>query len=648
MAAIFGGLEEDSYDRQYSDGYLFKRIASYFGQHRREVMLIGVGFFITAIVASLPPILIAWGVDVLANERMNDLMFFTDQFRGAQVNPSLDLMWLLIGGLLVAAVIQYGANWLRRLMLTLVLGHVVADLRKDAFRAALDRDLAFYDTNKSGKIVSRITSDTQEFGDVVLLVSDVVSQLFQVVILFAVLMSYSVSLTLILILTMPLFVGASLGFRRLARVVTRQGSRAMAAVNDTIQESVTGISVAKNFRKEGMIYGEFVETNMQSYRINMKRGAVLALIFPTLNIIAGFAIAIVLYVGAISVVEGAIAVGAWFLFVQGVDRFWFPFINLSAVWSQFQQALSATERIFALIDADNTIIQTDNRKAADLNGHIELKNLTFAYKPGQPVMQNFNLAIKPGEDIAFVGHTGAGKSTITKVITRFYEFQHGEVLIDGQDIRSFDLEAYRGQLGIVPQQPFLFSGTVRENIRYGRPEATDAEIREVAYSVGEGEWLETLPDGLDTDVGERGARLSMGQRQLVSLMRVLLQKPAIFILDEATASIDPFTETQIQEALDMILAEATSILIAHRLSTIRNADRIIVLSDGGIIEEGDHDALMEQGGHYAELYNTYFRHQSLDYIENARQMFTEGDEDDTSQVETVPQMPPSQGRAAGA
>jgi ATP-binding cassette subfamily B protein len=234
------------------------------------------------------------------------------------------------------------------------------------------------------------------------------------------------------------------------------------------------------------------------------------------------------------------------------------------------------------------------------------------------VLEHFDLHIKQGESVAFVGHTGAGKSTIAKIAARFYEFQSGDVLIDGRDIRSFDLQSYRSRLGIVPQQPFLFSGTILENIRYARPDATDEEIEAFAYSIGNGEWLETLPDGLQSDVGERGARLSMGQRQLVSLLRVMIQKPAIFILDEATASIDPFTEMQIQEAIERILAESTSILIAHRLSTVRSADRIIVLKDGAIIEEGSHTHLMQQDGHYAELYNTYFRHQSLSYVENAR------------------------------
>ena len=217
--------------------------------------------------------------------------------------------------------------------------------------------------------------------------------------------------------------------------------------------------------------------------------------------------------------------------------------------------------------------------------------------------------------MALVGHTGAGKSSVAKLISRFYEFQEGELLVDGRDIRSLDLADYRRQIGLVPQEPFLFSGNVLENIRYGLPGATDDQVCIAAERIAGGDWLADLPNGLDTDVGERGANLSMGQRQLVALARVLLKDPAILILDEATASVDPFTETQIQEGLETVMSDRTSVVIAHRLSTVRHADRIIVMGHGAIIEEGSHDSLLARGGHYAELYNTYFRHQSLEYIE---------------------------------
>lgn len=605
MGGMFSGLAAEKYDRQYPDSYLFRRLVQYLRPHWRRLTIVTVTGLAMSLAGALIPIIVASGIDAL------------------QRDAGVEQLALLVGALLATVVMQYGANWLRRLSLNQAVAKTIAHMRKDALAAAVDRDMAFYDETKSGKVLSRITSDTEEFGQVLIYTSDVVSQLVEALILIVVLFSRNVQLTLIMLLFLPAVVGVALLFRKLARDVTRQGARAMAAVNDNIQESVTGVAVAKNFRREGMIYNEFIDVNTQSYRINMRRGFVLSAVFPALNTLAGMASAIIVYIGATAVVGGAISVSVWYLYIQSVDRFWFPFINIASYWSQFQQALSDLERIFALIDADNTVQQVDAQPASRLQGRIVFDGVSFAYRPNEPILADFSLEIAPGENVAFVGHTGAGKSTLAKLITRFYEFQAGQICIDGHDIRSFDLQSYRAQLGLVPQSPFLFSGTIAENIRYSRPEASDAEIEAIAASVGSGEWLETLPDGLQTDVGERGARLSMGQRQLVSLLRVLIQKPAIFILDEATASIDPFTELQIQEAIEKILRQSTSILIAHRLSTVRSADRIIVLREAQIIEEGNHDALMGQGGYYAELYNTYFRHQSLSYVENARTLLRE-------------------------
>ncbi|MEZ4666850.1 MAG: ABC transporter ATP-binding protein [Anaerolineae bacterium] len=597
--AFFNSLSQDTYDRQYTDTYLMRRIATYFSHERRSLLALAALLGIYPLLSAITPVLISTAID------------------SSNRDDTLNLRWILII-LLIVAVVDFLFTWTRSRIITRLVGYGTAQMRKDAFAAAVNRDLAFYDDNKSGKIVSRITSDTQEFANIVIIFSDIFIQFVSLFVLVIVLLSRSVVLTGVVLLWLPIFIGVALIFRRLSRVVGRQGARAMAAVNDNIQESVAGINIAKNFRRENLIYGEFVQVNLQSYTINLRRGFVLALIFPVLNILSGFGSATVVYFGASSVLEGFINIGSWYLFVQTVDRFWFPIINLAGFWSQLQQGLSAAERIFALIDSENSVIQKSNETVTSLKGGIEFKNMVFEYRSGIRVLDNFNLSIRPGESLAFVGHTGAGKSTIAKLIARFYEFQSGDILIDGRDIRTLDLHTFRGQLGIVSQSPFLFSGTIAENIRYSKPQATDDEVEAIAKSIGDGEWLETLPEGLQTDVGERGARLSMGQRQLVSLLRVLLQRPAIFILDEATASIDPFTETQIQEALDKILTQSTSILIAHRLSTVRRADRIIVLREGEIIEQGNHESLIEQGGHYAELYNTYFRHQSLSYIENAR------------------------------
>jgi ATP-binding cassette subfamily B protein len=399
----------------------------------------------------------------------------------------------------------------------------------------------------------------------------------------------------------------------MARRVTRRGMKAMADVNAAIKETISGIAIAKNFRQEESIFKSFDESNQQSYRVNVQRGLVLSLVFPTLDALGGVFIAILVYVGGLSAGRGLVSVGAWYLFIMSLNQFIFPVLNLSAFWAQIQGGLTAAERIFALIDAEPNVIQTDKQAVPPLKGRIEFEDLHFRYTDNEPVLTHFRLLVQPGETLALVGHTGAGKSSIAKLIARFYEFQGGRLLIDGVDIRTFDLAQYRRQLGIVSQVPFLFSGTVADNIRYAAPHVSDEEMLGMARQIGDGEWLETLPNGMQTEVGERGARLSMGQRQLVALMRVLMQKPAIFILDEATASVDPFTEWQIQQALNLILKHSTSLLIAHRLSTVKAADRIVVMEKGRIIEEGNHEGLLAKGGHYATLYNTYFRHQSLNY-----------------------------------
>ncbi len=599
---FFAGLNDEKYDRQYTDRQLVSRIVTYFKpQTRRMIWIAGLVVLLAGIGAALP-VVVARMVDLLKSE------------------PSMISITLVSLAVLLIGIGLWGLNWARRSLVVRAVGDVVLELRTRAFRAAAEHDLSFYDQFSSGRIVSRITSDTNDFGQLVVIVTDVASQIVQALILGVVLFTTDLKLSLLLIAFLPIIFAVASIFRNLARKVTRRGMKAMSDVNAAIKETISGISIAKNFRQERSIFKSFDESNQQSYQVNIRRGFVLSLVFPVLNALGGIFVAILIYVGGLSVAQGIILVGAWYLFIMSLDQFFFPVLNLSAFWAQIQSGLSAAERAFALIDADPNVVQTDQRDVPPLKGHIHFDDIHFRYVDNEPILTHFNLVIQPGETLALVGHTGAGKSSIAKLITRFYEFQQGRLLVDGHDIRTFDLAQYRKQLGIVSQVPFLFSGTVADNIRYAAPNVSDVEMLSMARKIGDGEWLETLPNGIQTEVGERGARLSMGQRQLVALMRVLMQRPAIFILDEATASIDPFTEWQIQQALNLILKNSTSILIAHRLSTVKAADRIVVMEKGTIIEEGNHEGLLGRGGHYATLYNTYFRHQSLAYVEKAREL----------------------------
>ena len=599
---FFANIDPETYDRQYSDRQLLAGMWSYFRPYERRLLIIAALLVVIAVAGAALPLVVARSLDVIESD------------------PSAARIGLLSGLVLASGVITWAANWGRRRLTTRVLGDGVLSLRSDAFSAAAGHDLSFYDKHSSGRIVSRITSDTKDFGDVVILVTDVLSQFVQAIILAVILFTIDVRLTLYLFALLPLIFLTATSLRRLMRRVTRRGMQAMASVNANIKESVSGIAVAKNYRQEAAIYTAFDAANRQSYTVNVQRGAVLSAVFPVLNALAGAGTALLLFAGGRSAIAGVVTAGAWFLFITSLDRFFFPVLNLAAFSAQVQAGLAAAERIFALIEAEPAVVQIDDKPPPVLVGDIRFVDLSFRYSEKEQVLDHLNLHIRPGESVALVGHTGAGKSSIAKLIARFYEFQDGQLRIDGHDIRSYDLPAYRRQLGIVSQTPFLFSGSIAENIRYARPDIADAKIMSLARQIGDGEWLESLPQGLGTQVGERGGRLSMGQRQLVSLMRVLVQSPAIFILDEATASIDPFTEWQIQQAVNLALSRATSILIAHRLSTVKAADRIIVLDRGRIIEQGNHSGLLAQGGHYATLYNTYFRHQSLAYIEQAREL----------------------------
>ncbi|MEW9553678.1 ABC transporter ATP-binding protein [Nonomuraea sp. NPDC050783] len=595
MGFLMDGLDAEDYDRTYNDRDLLRRILSYFRPKLGAMLLVATMIVLLSASQAAVPALGSLAVDAIADGTIGEVG------------------WMLVAAVLGTGVLSWVFNYVRQKNSARVTGDVVLRLREDAFDAVLERDLSFYDETPSGRIVSRVTSDTDDFATVSTLTMDLISQVLMVGFVTLLLFARSAQLALMTLLVVPVVVGLALLFRRLARVSTRRAQRSLGRVNANLQETMSGIAVAKNFRQEQQVYDEFRPINQQSYQVTLRQGFVFSTIFPVLFTVAGLATVALVQLGGSRVLVGGLTAGDWYLFLQSVSLFWFPLTSIAAFWSQFQQGLSASERVFALIDAPPRVVQTGARPVGRLAGRIEFRGVTFGYDPASPVLRDFDLTIEAGETVALVGHTGAGKSTLSKLITRFYEFQEGSLLIDGQDIRELELGGYRRQIGAVPQAPFLFSGTVADNIRYPRPEASDEEVHRAAAAVGGGDWIDALPNGLRTDVGEHGRALSMGQRQLVALARLLIQDPAIVVLDEATASVDPLTEAQIQEGLDTVLSGRTSIVIAHRLSTIEHVDRIIVLDHGRIVEEGDHPTLLARGGRYCEVYNTYFRHQSPNY-----------------------------------
>jgi len=492
------------------------------------------------------------------------------------------------------------------------IGHrLLLSLRKDMFAHMQKLSLRFYDNNEVGRVMSRITSDVTSLQD--LMTSGfltIIGDIAGIGISVLALMYFDTRLALVTFTVVPILVVTMAVWQNYSRRAFIRVRQAIAQVNANLQENVSGVRVIQSLSREDENAKRFDSINQQNWRANVDAGRLSAAVTPAVEVIVAIAMSLVVGYGGYLVLHGRMEVAALIAFTLQLQLFFDPVRDLVLQYTQLQRAMAGGERVLEVLDTKPEF--EDDPNAVDLEdvaGRVDFNHVTFRYVDDVPVIEDIDLHVQPGETIALVGQTGAGKTTITALISRFYDVSDGSIEIDGIDVRKISHASLSRRMGLVLQEPFLFSGTVVENIRYGRLDATDEEVAEAARNVGAHDFISRLDQGYDTYLHERGMNLSVGQRQLISFARAIIAQPRILILDEATANVDTQTEVIIQRALATLLEGRTSFVIAHRLSTIRNADRIIVLENGRIVEQGKHDDLLALGGRYASLYRmTYEQH----------------------------------------
>jgi ABC-type multidrug transport system fused ATPase/permease subunit len=571
-------------------GRRLRHLVSLLGPYRGRVALMLAALLVATAAALVPPYLAGLAID-----------------EGIQDGDTNDLTLILIA-FVTAALINWGATYVQTYLINWVGQRALQDLRVELFEHLQRLSIGFYSRNKTGVLISRITNDVQALDQ---LVTEGIQTLFSATLTLigtaVILVVLDPSLALVTFLTFPVLLIGSVIFRLASSGAYRLTREKIAAVTAYLQETLSGVRVVRAFGQEHRHRTRFAELNDEHRQVNMKTVYLNAAYFPSVELLSAVATAAILLYGGNQVIDGdGVTIGVLASFVFYLQSFFDPIQSLSQLYTTYQSGMAALDKIFELLDEEPDLGDKPDAVALPrVRGEIEFDSVSFSYDGESPALCEVDLHIPPGQTVALVGATGAGKSTLAKLVARFYDPDHGRVLVDGLDLRDVTERSLRSQLGIVPQEGFLFSGTIRDNIAFGRPGATDEDVRDAARAVGAHEFIERLPDGYDSEVGERGGQLSAGQRQLVAFARAAAADPRILILDEATSNVDVRTEAQIERGLRRLLAGRTALVIAHRLSTIRGAGRIVVLDRARIVEQGTHEDLLELDGAYTRLYRDW-------------------------------------------
>lgn len=543
--------------------------------------------------------------------------------------------------ILLQAVAVFAFIWLAG-----ILGERIRyDLRQKLFNHLQELSLTYYNRTPVGWIISRVTSDTDRVAELVTWgLLDVTWSSFNIITALFFMSQISWRLTLIVMVIVPIIIVVATYFQRRIIVQYREVRRVNSKITGAYNETITGVRVIKALDREEANLREFGKLTGEMYRAGYRAAWYSALFLPTVQLISALAIASIVTYAGVTVNNNGLSVGGMYAFISYVLFMIWPVQEMARVFAEMQQAVASGERIFSLIDAVPDIVDKPTAHDVEhLRGDIIFEHVNFQYEEGKPILRDFDLHVRQGETIALVGPTGGGKSTIVNLLCRFFEPTGGRILLNGHDYTDLTQHAIQSRIGMVLQTPHLFSGTIRENIRYGRLEASDQEVEDAAKLAGAHAFIEKLEKGYEEQVGEGGVLLSTGQKQLLSLARAVLAKPDIFIMDEATASVDTLTESLIQQGMDTLMKERTSFVIAHRLSTIRNASRILVIEDGRIKEMGTHRELLKLGGHYHRLYTQQFRQEVVTQVDELATLLAEVD---TAAIEEAPE-PPADGRTNG-